>query len=374
MVYVTTIRIQIWLLWTLTFLSLTSKILTLCYVSPLTSLRVQRPAAREPLKSSMIACRMTTKGRPAQMTKNTTLPEAIPSSKPKQSSTRVRKRQQTTSSSSSAEPKINSNSTAAAHAKFVARLEEMHQRARKGEELSQSFCDSVLSLCAALEEWDSVLDVLEVMQSQGLSQQKSSYRACLQACFELGNGASAEEIWNAMAAANIPPDAMDVSLVVTAMCRNQLNSRDQPWWRKAKDMLQSTTDIGVVPVETYDALLSVLPPSNWRDAVRILHELERNDDTPAPILSTYRTVIQTCVTNNQAEEAFQILVKMPEKGLKVPNELEPRMSSRVTNRDSLTLSMHLHSQQSTHLNWSFLPWQESYYGVVRFNYWMSWTN
>lgn len=310
MVYVT-IRIQIGLLWTWTFLYLTGKKLTLCYVSPLTSLRGQGPATRQPFQSSTTACRMT-----SEVTKNTT--EAIPS-KPRESPTRMSGKQKT--KSSSAAPKINSKS-AAAHAKLVARLEEMHLRARKGEELSQSFCDSVLSLCVALEEWGSVLDVLEVMKSQGLSQQKSSYRACLQACFELGNGASAEEIWNAMAAANIPPDAMDVSLVVTAMCRNQLNSRDQPWWRKAKDMLQSTTNIGVVPVETYDALLSVLPPSNWRDAVICLHELETKHNTPAPILSTYRAVIQTCVSNNKAEEAFQILMKMPEKGLKVPTTLK----------------------------------------------------
>jgi PPR repeat len=193
--------------------------------------------------------------------------------------------------------------------KFAARLEEMHSQ--KGELLTQSYCDSMLGLCVASDEWDSVLDVLDIMRQNGLSQQRSTYRACLQACFELSNSDSSQSILLAMRQAQVEPDATDISLVVAAMCRNTK-------WKSAMELLMAEDTPRVVPVEAYDAVLSCTPPQNWKDAVRLLNLMETKPNIhPTPILSTYRAAIENCVSAQQAEQAFQILMSMPRKGLKV---------------------------------------------------------
>lgn len=171
----------------------------------------------------------------------------------------------------------------------------------------------------ACDEWDSVLDVLAIMKQQGLSQQRSTYRASLQTCFELSNGASANEIIIAMRQAEEPPDSTDVSLAVVAMCRNEQTQRNK-WWKRALTLLMDTAkqkQESVVPVETYDAVLSCIPQQNWRDAVRLLHLMEQDECHATPSLSSYRAVIETCVAAHQAEQAFQILTNMPSKGFKV---------------------------------------------------------
>ena len=162
------------------------------------------------------------------------------------------------------------------------------------------------------------------MKDQGFTQQRSTYRACLKTCFELANGASAHEIINAMHQAKESPDPTDMSLAVAAMCRNEQTARNV-WWKRAMELLKTTAQqqIGVVPVEVYDAVLSCIPQQNWRDSVRLLHLMEQTFQKdkacfhPTPILSTYRAVIENCVAAQQAEQAFQILMSMHSKGLKV---------------------------------------------------------
>lgn len=158
------------------------------------------------------------------------------------------------------------------------------------------------------------------MKSQGLQQERSTRRACLQACFEMANGASAHEVLTTIKEAGEVPDATDVSLAVAAMCRNE-QTCPNVWWKRAMDLLLTTAEkeeIGVVPVETYDAVLSCIPHHKWREAVQLLHLMEQSQGKhPKPILSSYRAVIETCVAAQQAEQAFQILNSMSSKGLEV---------------------------------------------------------
>lgn len=182
---------------------------------------------------------------------------------------------------------------------------------------TEAYCDDVLALCVACDEWDSVLDVLAIMKEQGVTQQKSTYRAALQTCFELSNGASAAEILVAMKQAGEPPDTTDISLAVAAMCRD-----NNVMWKRAMTLLQKTASdkIGIVPVQAYDAVLSSIPPSNWKDALQLLHVMEQQGESsyhPKPTVTSYRAVIETCVAAQQAEQAFQVLMNMPSKGLKV---------------------------------------------------------
>jgi len=188
----------------------------------------------------------------------------------------------------------------------------------------EEYCDAVLGLCVAADEWESVLDVLDVMKNQGLVQEHSTYRACLQSCFEMGNGASAQEILQAMNHALVEPQPADIGLVVAAMCRN--NMQEKGWWRKALKLLL-TNPSPDVPVDAYDAVFACMVDEyKWKDAIRLLREMERGSSPPngkkvgkiihpSPTLATYREVIECCVAANQAEQAVQILLSITDSGI-----------------------------------------------------------
>lgn len=186
-------------------------------------------------------------------------------------------------------------------------------------EKSEDYCDTALALCVAADEWESVLDILEIMKAQNLSQEHSTYRACLQYCFEMGNGASAEEILQAMSKALVVPEPSDIGLVAAAMCRN--NKREPGYWKKALDLVMSNPSPDI-PVEAYDAVLScMVDESKWKEAIRLLREMEQGSSSkikrihPEPTLATYREVIECCVASNQAEQAVQVLRSMTDRGI-----------------------------------------------------------
>lgn len=215
------------------------------------------------------------------------------------------------------------------------RLSEVDKRDRSGMELSQSYCDKVLGLCVASDEWDHVLEVLDVMKRHGLKQERSSYRACLQACFEAGNGSSAQEILSAMEKAGIEAEPMDVGLTTAAMCRNNIS--EPGWWRKALNLLKQhshgnytntvTSRSNPIPIQAYNAVLECMAEEcQWKEAVRFLRIMEngsvktaKKEDGiyPTPALSTYRAVIESCALSNQAEQATQVLTSMKRQGILV---------------------------------------------------------
>ena len=192
--------------------------------------------------------------------------------------------------------------------KIQAKLEEMRER-HKNSNLTQEYCDSMLAACVAHDEWDSVLDVLDIMKQQGLSQVHSTYRACLQACFENTNAASAKEILNAMEQAGVTPDGNDIGLVVATMCRKERTEKG--WWRKALELVQANNEL---PTAAYDAVLScMVDERQWKEAIRLLRKMEQGAAEPA--LSTYRTVIECCAAAYQPEQAVQVLQSCVNQGL-----------------------------------------------------------
>ena len=199
------------------------------------------------------------------------------------------------------------------------RLQEIQERNLNGEKLTQEYCDSVLGLCVAAEEWCSVLEVLDVMRDQGLDQQHSTYRSCLQSCFEMSNGASAQEILEAMDKALVEPLPEDLGLVVAAMCRN--NKQESGWWKKALDLLLDNPS-PEIPVDAYDAVFScMVDERKWKESIRLLREMERGSTIgekqlhPEPTLSTYREVIECCVAANKVDQALQLILSMTDRGI-----------------------------------------------------------
>lgn len=220
------------------------------------------------------------------------------------------------------------------------KLSEVGKRDQSGMELSQAYCDKVLGLCVASDEWDHVLEVLEVMKRHGLQQGPSSYRACLQACFEAGNGSSAKEILSAMEKAGIDAEPVDIGLTAAAMCRN--NMSEKGWWRKALNLLKDhshgndsintvTSHDNPIPIQAYDAVLEcMVEERQWKEAVRFLRLMEKgsvqtakkeNGIYPKPAVSTYRAVIESCAGSNQAEQAIQVLTSMKNQGIKVRRDV-----------------------------------------------------
>jgi pentatricopeptide repeat protein len=201
-------------------------------------------------------------------------------------------------------------------------LQDLRSRHTTGEKLTQEYCDSVVAWCVAQDEWDSVLDVLDIMKSQGLYQVRSTYTACLRACLDVPNAASAKEILTAMEQAGIPPGAQDIALTVAAMCRQE--KTEKGWWKKALQLVlvpptstQSSSDSNIteqLPVQSYDAVLSCMSDDRqWQEAARLLRRMEQGLAPPA--VSTYRLVIECCVKSQQAEQALQVLQSCVKHGL-----------------------------------------------------------
>eukprot|EP00563_Minutocellus_polymorphus_P002694 CAMPEP_0181027756 /NCGR_PEP_ID=MMETSP1070-20121207/4324_1 /TAXON_ID=265543 /ORGANISM="Minutocellus polymorphus, Strain NH13" /LENGTH=1000 /DNA_ID=CAMNT_0023104999 /DNA_START=50 /DNA_END=3052 /DNA_ORIENTATION=- len=257
------------------------------------------------------------------------------------------------------------------HLALRSKLEKMQHRSVQGEELAQSYCDELLGLCVATDEWDSVLEVLTVMKDQGLSQTRSSYRACLEQCSKVNNGASALEILKAMQQAGVEPNGDDVTMAVKTMCRGGR-------WRNAKALLlrsaeqlpdapaasagndgkiegaKSKDDDGVVAdddssasedgdaskiisVDAYNAVMSSMKEEKkWKEAVQFLSLMEKGhgssnkggsggstktktvDDAdrvhPRPTLVTYHHALEACASSGESEQAVTLLMSMRDKG------------------------------------------------------------
>jgi pentatricopeptide repeat protein len=214
------------------------------------------------------------------------------------------------------------------------RLEELRARHQRGETLTQEYCDTLLASCVAQDEWDMVLDVLEIMNKSGLVQVRSTYRACLQACYS--NAASAEQILNAMEQAGIPPEPADIAVTVAAMCRQEKKERGV-WWPRALQLLLTANDNSInnnnnttdLPLRIYDAVLACLTDDRqWKESIRLLRRMEQQQpgaltttttipltSTTQPALTTYRLVIECCVASRQAEQAVQVLQSCVKRGL-----------------------------------------------------------
>ena len=233
--------------------------------------------------------------------------------------------------------------------------------------ISESYCDELLGLCVATDEWDSVLEVLAVMKDQGLSQTRSSYRACLEQCSKVNNGASAQEILKAMRQAGVEPDADDVTLAVKTMCRGGrwrnakallLRSAEQMLDLAAVDKVEngkvedssdksddnSSADgddsSNIISIDAYNAVMSAMKEEKkWKEAVQFLAVMERGQQSngkkggaggikaktadnasrvhPLPTLVTYHHALEACVSAAESEQAVTLLMSMRNKGVEL---------------------------------------------------------
>ena len=199
--------------------------------------------------------------------------------------------------------------------------------------ISQSYLDYLFAECVAHDEWDlAIIDVMDLMKETQMQVQYSTYNACLQACFQVGNAGPAMQILQTMESLsnpNMQPQINDYTLVLLAMCRN--DQSESGWCQKAIRLLN---DVKIntqqdVPITVYDAILARLTHDRqWKTSVQILQSMEDNrnisSNTTQPLLSTYRTVIECCVAANQGDVAYRVLKSYIQQGRQLPSPIPPQ--------------------------------------------------
>lgn len=194
------------------------------------------------------------------------------------------------------------------------------------------------------------------MKDQGLSQTRSSYRACLEQCSKVNNGVSAQEILKAMRQAGVEPDADDVTLAVKTMCRGgRWRNAKALVLRSAEQLLELSEDDSdnskvedtavvdgddtshIMSVDAYNAVMSAMKEEKkWKEAVQFLALMEKGygsigkgggaggangktaEDSkrvhPRPTLVTYHHALEACVSAAESEQAVTLLMSMRDKG------------------------------------------------------------
>lgn len=181
------------------------------------------------------------------------------------------------------------------------------EEAQSTKNLTQACCDALLAKCIAQDEWDLVLEVMEVMKASGHSQVKSTYTASLEACRIARNPGSAKEMLSAMKLSSFAPTMEDYAIVIDTMCDDPNGS----YWEKALNLQQESVinSDQDLPLQTYEGLVSALSRNQkWREIVRLVRFMESRTNSTQPSIRLYRDVIECCASCRQADLASQVLL------------------------------------------------------------------
>ena len=187
--------------------------------------------------------------------------------------------------------------------------------------------DNILSLCVINQEKVATLQVLEMMESFGYKRDESSYRACLQRCYDCGNGEVAEQVILEMEKEQVHINPYDIGMVIGAICKTRKQYWDgQPWERpleylKSKASTSVLTDGKTIPIQAYNILLELMTEQKeWQESLRLVKTMENSVGDaihPTPQLSTYRIAGNCCVKAGPAPEVVSLLYSMRDNGVKV---------------------------------------------------------
>jgi len=217
--------------------------------------------------------------------------------------------------------------------KVQMRVKRLLERNHRGDTITQYECDLAIGLCYAADAWYYVQTILDLMNKNGIKEERSTFRACLSECFNAGNGLSALKVLDKMEDAMFTLDAEDVRLIVLALCRN---NKDEPgMWRNALELLlqyaankrEGEASHEVTDVVSYNAVLNCIGEEQaWEDSIRLLKLMEQGFNTthqnttakynhPIPNVATYHAVLNA-LTASKGNQAIQIIKSMPGKGIK----------------------------------------------------------
>jgi len=211
---------------------------------------------------------------------------------------------------------------------FQQKVKEMRRKFDKKEILKQEYCDEIMGMCVATNNWDEVLNILDIMKANQLEQQQSTYRMCLDQCHLVANVDSAVSILGAMEQANIRPEGQDLGMVVATLCKRgnwrramhlvkqSAEKNGKYLSEKNENQAQSTTERNkfIIPIIDYNAILSLMAKTkHWKEALQFLSLMEKNSPDnlhPKPYLSTYNIILEACNYASQPDQSMQILHTM----------------------------------------------------------------
>ena len=185
-----------------------------------------------------------------------------------------------------------------------------------------------MAICVASNQWESALEVLDVMKNNNITQELSTYKACLKECSEATNGACALEVFDSMKQNNFG-DNDSLQLVVKTACRSF--KYDRSLWRKGMKILNDNADAGLggktITVDTYNAVLICMEEERlWKESLQLLQQMTKNSRKsgakslhPKPNLSSFHTVIHTCILGRETNQAVDLLLQMSGDGCMVRN-------------------------------------------------------
>lgn len=217
--------------------------------------------------------------------------------------------------------------------KVQMRVKRLLEKNHRGDIINQYQYDLAIGLCYAANAWYYVETLLDLMNKNGIKEERSTFRACLSECFNAGNGISALKVVEKMEDAMLTPDAEDVHLIVLALCRN---NKDEPGlWEDAYELLLHYAagkeegkegSSGVVDVVSYNAVLKCMgEEQRWEDSMSVMRLMERGLNTtnegaaskpihPIPNVATYHAVIEA-LSSSKDDQAVEIIRSMPKKGI-----------------------------------------------------------
>ena len=170
------------------------------------------------------------------------------------------------------------------------------------------------------------------MKENNLPEEFSTYKVCLKECFEAANGVAALEIFSGMKKSFDHIDHESIGLTVKTTCKAY--RYDRKLWRKGLKIIYEygNNDVSTkndqsgerktIAVDVYNSMLSCMEEEKlWKESLKLLDLMEQESKTisihPKPNIGSYHTILNTCIAAKETEQAVQILLRMPEKGLMV---------------------------------------------------------
>ena len=170
------------------------------------------------------------------------------------------------------------------------------------------------------------------MKENNIPEEFSTYKVCLKECFEAANGVAALEIFNGMKRSfDNTIDHESIGLTVKTTCKAY--RYDRKLWRKGLKILydygndastknEQSGERKTIAIDVYNSMLSCMEEEKlWKESLKLLDLMEQESKKisfhPKPNIGSYHTILNTCIAARETEQAVQILLRMPEKGLMV---------------------------------------------------------
>lgn len=213
--------------------------------------------------------------------------------------------------------------------KWNKQLNRFYASRERNEVPSQRMLLALLSLSAAMEEWDIFKTVQDSMQSYGLNLDRTTYQTVLRECMLNANGLAALKVLEEIKLKSSYDTKLDqehLKLAIIALCKQ--NKYIPGLWKKALQLVylapaameRGEMDGKPISVEAYNQIISCMGyDKRWEDVLELLRIMEEGSAYhPSPTLATYDRALSALISSSRVEEATELLLSMAESKRVVP--------------------------------------------------------